>query len=271
MRIVNVAAFAVSGYALTEGRLCKPFNPLLGETYEADYPEKGFRFFSEKVSHHPTLVACHCEGRGWNFWADSNIKSRFWGQSIQLDPVGLLTLQFDDGEIFQWSKVTTSIHNLIIGKLYCDHHGTMSIRGNRQYSCTLKFKGPSFLDRNPNQFSSLIQLSFTGTFLLFSGSDDGHIHMYDAEGKSLIGSLSGHSSWVLSVDASPDGAAIASGSSDKSVKLWDLGMRAAVQSMTNHTDMVWRVAFRSLGGTGLRAGRLASVADYKSISLYDYS
>ncbi|KAF8377027.1 hypothetical protein HHK36_030399 [Tetracentron sinense] len=49
MRILNVAAFAVSGYASTEGRNCKPFNPLLGETYEADYPDKGLRFFSEKV------------------------------------------------------------------------------------------------------------------------------------------------------------------------------------------------------------------------------
>ena len=49
MRTVYVAAFAASGYASTEGRLCKPFNPLLGETYEADFPEKGIRFFSEKV------------------------------------------------------------------------------------------------------------------------------------------------------------------------------------------------------------------------------
>lgn len=39
----------MSGYASTEGRNCKPFNPLLGETYEADFPEKGIRFFSEKV------------------------------------------------------------------------------------------------------------------------------------------------------------------------------------------------------------------------------
>jgi oxysterol-binding protein 1 len=49
MRILNIAAFAVSSYASTEGRQCKPFNPLLGETYEADYPDKGLRFFSEKV------------------------------------------------------------------------------------------------------------------------------------------------------------------------------------------------------------------------------
>ncbi|KAF5935719.1 hypothetical protein HYC85_026848 [Camellia sinensis] len=151
MRALNVAAFAVSGYASSEGRHCKPFNPLLGETYEADYPEKGIRFFSEKVSHHPTLIACHCEGIGWKFWGDSNLRTKFWGTSIQLNPVGTLTLEFDDGEIFQWSKVTTSICNLILGKVYLDHHGMMHIRGNRQYSCKLKFKEQSILDRNPHQ------------------------------------------------------------------------------------------------------------------------
>ncbi|XP_047178492.1 oxysterol-binding protein-related protein 1C-like isoform X1 [Vigna umbellata] len=157
MRILYVAAFAVSGYAATEGRICKPFNPLLGETYEAHYPDKGLRFFSEKVSHHPMIVACHCEGTGWKFWGDSNLKSKFWGRSIQLDPVGILTLEFDDGEVFQWSKVTTSIYNLILGKLYCDHYGTMRIQGNQEYSCKLKFKEQSIIDRNPHQVHGIIQ------------------------------------------------------------------------------------------------------------------
>ncbi|GFS41786.1 OSBP(oxysterol binding protein)-related protein 1C [Actinidia rufa] len=116
MRILNVAAFAISGYASTEGRLCKPFNPLLGETYEADYPDKGLRFCSEKVSHHPMIVACHCEGTGWKFWGDSNLKSKFWGRSIQLDPVGVLTLEFDDGEVFQWNKVNNIHIQSYIGK-----------------------------------------------------------------------------------------------------------------------------------------------------------
>lgn len=49
MRILSVAAFAVSGYASTDGRIYKPFNPLLGETYEADFPDKGLHFISEKV------------------------------------------------------------------------------------------------------------------------------------------------------------------------------------------------------------------------------
>ncbi|VFQ83923.1 unnamed protein product [Cuscuta campestris] len=157
MRILNVAAFAVSAYASTEGRICKPFNPLLGETYEADYPDKGVRFFSEKVSHHPMIIACHCEGTGWKLWGDSNLKSKFWGRSIQLDPVGVLTLEFDDGEVFKWSKVTTSIYNLILGKLYCDHYGTMRIHGNSNYSCKLKFKEQSIMDRNSHQVQGTVQ------------------------------------------------------------------------------------------------------------------
>jgi len=63
LRALYVAAFAVSGYASSEGRNCKPFNPLLGETFEADYPEKGIRFFSEKVS---SLWFTEAEVKDWN-------------------------------------------------------------------------------------------------------------------------------------------------------------------------------------------------------------
>ncbi|XP_010926456.2 oxysterol-binding protein-related protein 1C isoform X2 [Elaeis guineensis] len=176
MRILNVAAFAVSGYSSTDGRHCKPFNPLLGETYEADYPDKGLRFFSEKVSHHPMIVACHCEGNGWKLWGDSNLKSKFWGRSIQLDPVGVLTLEFDDGEVFQWSKVTTSIYNLILGKLYCDHYGTMRIQGDCEYSCKLKFKEQSIIDRNPHQVHGIVQDRNGKTVATLFGKWDESMH-----------------------------------------------------------------------------------------------
>lgn len=200
MRILNVAAFAVSGYASSDGRPCKPFNPLLGETYEADFPEKGIRFFSEKVSHHPMLIACHSEGRGWKFWGDSNLRSKFWGRSIQLDPLGVLTLEFDDGEIFQWSKVTTSIYNLIFGKVYCDHHGTMSIQGNRQYSCKLKFKEQSLLDRNPRQVQGSVEDAMGKKVATLTGKwdDSMYYHMTgdDASNKNK-GSVSNENANLL--------------------------------------------------------------------------
>lgn len=164
------------------------------------------------------IVACHCDGKGWKVWGDSTVKSKFWGQSIQLDPVGILTLEFEDGEVFQWSKVrfifellqkkfsflssilnkndpfcrdkilcllldtinkikgldlqvTTSIHNLILGKLYCDHYGTMRIQGNRELSCRLKFKEQSIIDRNPHQVLAKNSSSYTFIYLcMFLGS-----------------------------------------------------------------------------------------------------
>ncbi|KAJ6938109.1 oxysterol-binding protein-related protein 1C-like [Populus alba x Populus x berolinensis] len=202
MRILNVAAFAVSGYASTEGRVCKPFNPLLGETYEANYPDKGLRFFSEKVSHHPMIVACHCEGTGWKFWGDSNLKSKFWGRSIQLDPVGVLTLEFDDGEVFQWSKVTTSIYNLILGKLYCDHYGTMRLEGNCGYSCKLKFKEQSIIDRNPHQVQGVVQDGHGKTVATIFGKwDESMYYMngdFSGKGKGFESMKEAHMLWKRS-------------------------------------------------------------------------
>ncbi|KAL5715665.1 Oxysterol-binding protein-related protein 1C [Ranunculus cassubicifolius] len=205
MRILNIAAFAVSGYASTEGRNCKPFNPLLGETYEADYADKGVRFFSEKVSHHPVVVACHCEGRGWKFWGDCNLKSKFWGRSIQLDPVGTLTLEFDDGLVFQWSKVTTSIYNLILGKLYCDHYGTMRIQGNGKYSCKLKFKEQSIIDRNPHQVQGVVQDESGSTVATLFGKWDESMYYVDGDytgkGKGLESLPEAHLLWKRSKPA----------------------------------------------------------------------
>ncbi|AQL05611.1 Oxysterol-binding protein-related protein 2A [Zea mays] len=200
MRIIYVAAFAVSGYASTDSRPCKPFNPLLGETYEADYPEKGIRFFSEKVSHHPMVMACHCEGKGWKFWGDSNLKSKFWGQSIRLDPNGVLTLEFDDGETFQWSKVTTTINNLILGRVYCHHHGTMNISGNRRYSCKLTFKEQSFLDRNPRQVQGVVNDADGSKVATLMGKWDESMHYIinnDASKTNSHGSHEGSGATLL--------------------------------------------------------------------------
>ncbi|KAH1126154.1 hypothetical protein GYH30_015264 [Glycine max] len=195
-RMLHVAAFAVSGYASTNGRSCKPFNPLLGETYEAEYQDKGIRFISEKVSHHPMIVACHCEGSGWKFWGDSNLKSKFWGRSIQLDPVGLLTVEFDDGEVFHWSKVTTSIYNLILGKLYCDHYGTMRVEGNREYSCKIKFKEQSIIDRNPHQIHGIVEDKKGRTVATIFGKWDESLHF-------IIGGNSGKGKRSSNVSSKP--------------------------------------------------------------------
>ena len=50
LRLAYVLAFAVSGYASTTDRLARPFNPLLGETFDCDRTaDLGWRSIAEKV------------------------------------------------------------------------------------------------------------------------------------------------------------------------------------------------------------------------------
>nr|XP_048323728.1 oxysterol-binding protein-related protein 1C-like [Ziziphus jujuba var. spinosa] len=88
-------------------------------------------------------------------------------------------VEFDDREIFQWSKVTTSINNLILGKLYCDHCGTMRIQGNHNYSCKLKFKEQSIIGQNPHQVHGLVQDRNGKTIAILFGKWDESMHYVD--------------------------------------------------------------------------------------------
>jgi hypothetical protein len=49
-QLAYIAAFSVTSYATTSNRTGKPFNPLLGETYECDRTDDlGWKCFSEQV------------------------------------------------------------------------------------------------------------------------------------------------------------------------------------------------------------------------------
>lgn len=136
-RMLYVAAFAVSSYSGTNNRYLKPFNPLLGETFEFEYPEQNWRGIAEKVVHHPTIIAMHGEGESWSFAADADVRAKFWGRSVELAPVGLIRLKFDDGDEYNWAKVTSQLH--IMGKPHIEHAGIMKII-NLQSSLVAKIK-----------------------------------------------------------------------------------------------------------------------------------
>lgn len=65
-RLLYVALFAIASYAPTKYRSSrKPFNPLLGQTFELVRPDKGIKFIAEKVVHHPnwTVVRLRLRSR----------------------------------------------------------------------------------------------------------------------------------------------------------------------------------------------------------------
>jgi oxysterol-binding protein 1 len=54
-RLKLIAGFIVSSYAVHVNRISKPFNPMLGETFEFFDEEHGSRIVCEQTSHHPPV------------------------------------------------------------------------------------------------------------------------------------------------------------------------------------------------------------------------
>ncbi|KAJ4469231.1 Oxysterol-binding protein-domain-containing protein [Lentinula aciculospora] len=126
LRIAYIAAFAMSNYSSTIGRIAKPFNPMLGETFEyvclgeegvgevgeggkvegrggmkPKQGKQGYRYFSEQVSHHPPISACWAESfgmvdsgdsekkNGWRYYGEVDAQNRFMGRSFEIRPTGV--------------------------------------------------------------------------------------------------------------------------------------------------------------------------------------
>uniref|UniRef100_A0A7N6AGK8 Oxysterol-binding protein n=1 Tax=Anabas testudineus TaxID=64144 RepID=A0A7N6AGK8_ANATE len=143
-RMKCVAAFAVSAVASQWERTGKPFNPLLGETYELVRDDLGFRLISEQVSHHPPVSAFHAEGLKQDFVFHGSIypKLKFWGKSVEAEPKGIITLELPKhNEAYTWTNPTCCVHNIIVGQLWIEQYGNVEVINHRTgEKCCLNFK-----------------------------------------------------------------------------------------------------------------------------------
>lgn len=160
-QLCYVAAYAVSCYSTTGNRTTKPFNPLLGETYECDRMEDlGWKSVTEQVSHHPPATAHHAEGRGWFMYQDFCMTSRFRGKYLSVTPTGLTHVGFKDQKnIYSFKKITTTVHNIIVGKLWIDNHGEMVIENHHTGDkCVLKFNAYSYFSSDkPRKVTGIVK------------------------------------------------------------------------------------------------------------------
>lgn len=90
---------------------------MLGETFE----DPRMKFIAEKVSHNPFIMAYHAEGEGWELWASSAGRTKFWGmalfdefhwsenlpialdigKSLEIIPIGTMHVKLGDDH-YQW-------------------------------------------------------------------------------------------------------------------------------------------------------------------------
>ncbi|KAM9856182.1 oxysterol-binding protein-related protein 2-like isoform 1-T2 [Aulostomus maculatus] len=160
-RMQAVAAFAVSAVASQWERTGKPFNPLLGETYELIREEQGFRLISEQVSHHPPISAFHAESLVGDFVFHGSIypKLKFWGKSVEAEPKGTITLELlKHNEAYTWSNPFCCVHNVILGKLWIEQYGTVEIvNQSTGDKCVLNFKPCGMFGKELHKVEGYIQ------------------------------------------------------------------------------------------------------------------
>ena len=123
LRLAYVAAFAVGAYPSAE-RTYKPFNPILGETFELS--AGGMRYVAEQVSHHPPVGAAHAEGPGWEYDITSAPRTKFLGNRIDVYPLGRTRIRLR-GEVYAIHPPQSRVNNVLVGRTWVDHFGELTV------------------------------------------------------------------------------------------------------------------------------------------------
>ncbi|KAI0017711.1 Oxysterol-binding protein-domain-containing protein [Xylariomycetidae sp. FL0641] len=137
-RLLFMAAFAISSFSVNRAKeraIRKPFNPLLGETFEilrtqSEVPG-GFRLILEKVTHRPVRLALQADAETWSLTQTAAPAQKFWGKSAEITMEGRVrvALRLSDGsdEYYSWNIAPCFLRNVVMGEKYVEPVGTMTV------------------------------------------------------------------------------------------------------------------------------------------------
>ena len=104
----------------------KPFNPILGETYEGSFVD-GSKIYCEHISHHPPITAFYVKGDGYKFYGSFEYlaKTSKTCNDITFWQEGKGTFEFDDGMKITFSYPLVTLKGMIYGERLISYNGSM--------------------------------------------------------------------------------------------------------------------------------------------------
>lgn len=144
IRISYVTSFLFMNLGQNNGRSKKPFNPLLGETF--DVFDNGVRVVCEQVSHHPPVSAFYADCEDFEIWVRFSPVSKLTLTKLEISPgfCMLVRLKKQD-EMYSLTKCKGSIHGFMSNNIYMWNFGEMSCRSLKTgVEAKIKFKNHPF-------------------------------------------------------------------------------------------------------------------------------
>ncbi|GLC59093.1 Oxysterol-binding protein 4 [Pleodorina starrii] len=131
-RLRFIVAFAVSGLC-RQVSFHKPFNPILGETYQAVYPN-GVEVYCEQISHHPPISSWEVyEPSGkFVFYGNGNWVAGIKGNSVKGRQTGSNCVRFDsDGATIEYELPGLQVKGVLWGVRVLKYSGQMVFKDNK--------------------------------------------------------------------------------------------------------------------------------------------
>lgn len=145
-RFKLVAAFAVSGLHFCCYQL-KPFNPILGETFQAVVGDGAAEVYMEHSSHHPPIANFQVLGRGDAFLLHGvyTFIGGMKGNSVENRQEGFTAIRFPDGCEIRYEMPFCKMRGVIMGDRVVEWLGRMTFTDERNaLAMDLKFDPKPF-------------------------------------------------------------------------------------------------------------------------------
>ena len=195
LQMCYISAFLIGEIFLNLGRSLKPFNPIIGETYEYFNNEKKFRFYSEQVSHKPQVNAYIAETPEFAYYGDTlnSTSFKFFKGSIELSFKNKAHIHFKKtGDHYILNPPSVYVKGLMKPPLYNDYGGTTIIQNTKDvsYRCELKFIEEGWTPNSLGNFEGTVFKDYETIVYLLKGNWTKEIYMTDPDGNNRIDLLS---------------------------------------------------------------------------------
>eukprot|EP00882_Tetradesmus_deserticola_P007827 GHRQ01008239.1.p1 GENE.GHRQ01008239.1~~GHRQ01008239.1.p1 ORF type:complete len:474 (+),score=250.32 GHRQ01008239.1:231-1652(+) len=177
-RLALVAAFLVSPFGAAE-RTWKPFNPLLGETFELEGLGSGVRFMAEQVCEQPPVSAAHAENEHFTYDIVSAPATKFQGNSLEVYPKGRTRIGLRrSGEVFSHVPPQAKVHNLVLGRTWVDSYGSFLVTNTASGDkVALEFKPCGWFGAGQHEFDGHVVDAEGNAKFAMSGKWNSHVDM----------------------------------------------------------------------------------------------